>query len=1348
MTQNIYLCSCMTTFIQYFNTLQPSLQKMACLYAYLGHNVSEEDKMQLAVHGVCMMGELSLMTNALIKDEIVVHESATHFAPEQQFVRPRLYAELMLFTLEQHPEWLDEFDQWPLTRHKHFHALQQAIRRCHAGKMPEPIVLESNLPPYIIGLASDRRFEPLLTMIRDVDFTSFLTAVIRKWMRDDFVDTEDILKRQMQMRKMDASDPDIRELKALCNYYRYVCQGQYTPPVGIRLTYSDYLMKGVHAMSQGKSDLALKVFGEALQAAARTNGSGKSELRYIMDGVAAFYWVIATWTGKQSESRQRLQGFIIHARETGIHRVGAAVLLADTLMSKHQRIDMELLTELLHPKQLAKREFVLQQQMALLLQANFTGQAPAEAEFHPQSAFLKHEASAYINLNKFERKQLATAFGQKPVGAFVKTKEPWEQMLDRLIATENQKNDSADQDEHRVMYIIMSDGESVELREQYRLKDGRWNSGKQLPWNRFISGSESFMDRIDQSVVADVRYMQTDRLTVGMVLPHMIGSERIYTAEYSPVRRVTVEQQKPYIILERCDDGFRLQSNVLYQDMLSQTCVYHRHDALHYTVFPMGEHERDVLQELLSVTTFPLEAEEKLQQLIPILASVTEVHSDLLTTEQDITSEQACTSITIRLTPDPTAQTMFDCFLLVRPLKGGLVTVVPAEGDRVVLDQNEAGNGRVRIERDMESEAKNLAKVLDHCLSHDISFSEHLNGHLTTPQVLELLAFVANNTDICAIEWPEGEKLRMRSTRQSDWQLQLTQRGRWFEIEGTVHLDDNSVLTAQQLLSALGNSHGGYVQLADGDYLWLSERLRHQLDALESLTTEVGGHATISTLQTSMLAEIINGEIDIQHDADFMDYRRRIEEAESQPFETPAELQATLRPYQHVGYEWMMRLAAWDAGACLADDMGLGKTVQTIAFLLAHASDGASLVVAPASVVSNWRNELARFAPTLRAINLGETADRASVLSQLQAGDIVLVTYGLLVSMQEQLTPQEWNTVCLDEAHHIKNRGTKTSAACMELQARHRIILTGTPVQNHLGELWNLFQFINPGLLGTYEQFNQKFIIPIENLQDSERQQQLQALVSPFMLRRTKDAVVKELPEKTEININVELTQQEMACYEVMRREAEQKVMEAGGQMTINALAELTRLRRAACSLELVNPQWSDGSSKITAFMELAQDIVEGGHSVLVFSQFTSFLSLVGDALKAAGIGYLYLDGSVPLKQREQLVADFQKGKQPVFLISLKAGGVGLNLTAANYVVHLDPWWNPAIEQQATDRAYRIGQTQAVMVYHLISHHTIEEKILRLHESKRALSDSILQGADQNFKLTADEMLQMLSSQW
>ncbi len=1335
----------MTVIKQQLMNLKPAMQKMACLYAYIGRDLKEDDRLQLSVHGSCLMGELPLLTADLIKEGIVVHEPESHFGPQQQYIRPRLYGEVMRFGLEEHPEWFEEFDEWPLTRYPDFNDLQKAIRILHTGKRPQPMVLDSSLPPYLISLVDERRFEPLMTMIRDVDFPAFISAIARKWIKDDFDDPEEIMRRQLGLRKFDASDPDIREMKALVNYYNYICRGEYAPPTSIRMTYSDFLLKGVHAMAQGKSDLALKVFSEALNARA---GKSKTPETYLTDGVATFYWVVAVWTSKSKSEAQKILGaFAADAREKGLHRTGAALLLADTLSHPLQRVDMDLLTELITPEAVADREFILQQRMSMLLAANLTGYELTEDNFKPQSAFLRHEAERYITLNKFEKKRLTNAFGHKPTSALIKTVEPWEAMLDRLITSEKLHKDRTDEGEHRVMYTILSDGESVELREQNRLKDGRWGSGKQLPWNRFISGTEPFMDRTDQAVVADVRFLGATRLTVGIILPHLVGSDRVYSGEQTPFRRVTIEEQKPYLILEPSEQGFHLQSNVTFKDLLSQSNVYRRDDSMHYTYFPMSDHERSVLQQILSVTDFPREAEDKLRELLPLIANTTDIHSSLLPTEEEFVDSEAQSTLIIRLTPDPTSQTMFDAYLLVRPLVGGKMVLPPGQGDHVIIDYSEK-TGRVRLERDLQAEAQHLDMLLQYCQEHFIDFSPALNGHLSTAQVLDLLAFVSSHQDISTVEWPEGERLKMRSAQNSDWNISLTQRGRWFEIEGEVKLNDDSLLTAQQLLQALANSHGGYVQLQNGDYLWLSERLRRQLDTLESLVTQQNNKPAISTLQTGLLAELVNGEIDIHHDADFFQLKDRIERADELNPVVPETLQATLRPYQIEGFQWLIRLAAWDAGACLADDMGLGKTVQTIAFLLAHASEGPALVVAPASVVPNWRAEIGRFAPSLTVYNLNEYFERQAVVTQAKANDVVIATYGLMVPAQDIITSRPWTTVCLDEAHNIKNRGTKTSTACMLLQANYRLILTGTPVQNHLGELWNLFQFINPGLLGSYEQFHQKYIIPIENMQDTERQQQLQTLVSPFMLRRTKQAVAKELPDKTEINISVELTDDEMAFYEVIRREAEQKVREEGDQLTVNALAELTRLRRTACSAELTNPSWFEGSSKVNAFMELVQNIVEGGHSVLVFSQFTSFLAIVSRALKEAHLPHLYLDGSVAMKQREQLVSDFQKGKSPIFLISLKAGGVGLNLTAANYVIHLDPWWNPAIEQQATDRAYRIGQTQAVTVYHLISHHTIEEKILRLHESKRALSDGILEGSDQNYKLTAKDMLEMLSNNW
>ena len=365
---------------------------------------------------------------------------------------------------------------------------------------------------------------------------------------------------------------------------------------------------------------------------------------------------------------------------------------------------------------------------------------------------------------------------------------------------------------------------------------------------------------------------------------------------------------------------------------------------------------------------------------------------------------------------------------------------------------------------------------------------------------------------------------------------------------------------------------------------------------------------------------------------------------------------------------------------------------------------------------------------------LGSAPVNDRKISALKSGDVLLTSYGMLVSRQEVLSAVKWNVACLDEAHTIKNRGTKMSAAAMSLQADGRVILTGTPIQNHLGELWNLMQFLLPGMLGSYEQFSARYITPIEKNGDRTCQAALKKLIQPFLLRRTKADVLDELPEKTDIIRMVNLSGEEMASYEILRQGA-QEALEEQEAMDVNALAMITKLRMAAC-----------GSSKAAYFADMAEEIVSAGNRALVFSQFTSYLKTVSEALDAAGIPYLYLDGSTPVRKRNTLVKACQEGEVPLFLISLKAGGLGLNLTGANYVIHLDPWWNPAIEQQATDRACRIGQTKDVTVYHLISAHTIEEKILRLHKVKRNLADSLLEGTHMASALTLEDLRALAQS--
>ncbi|MEL7161930.1 MAG: SNF2-related protein, partial [Bacteroidota bacterium] len=414
------------------------------------------------------------------------------------------------------------------------------------------------------------------------------------------------------------------------------------------------------------------------------------------------------------------------------------------------------------------------------------------------------------------------------------------------------------------------------------------------------------------------------------------------------------------------------------------------------------------------------------------------------------------------------------------------------------------------------------------------------------------------------------------------------------------------------------------------------------------------------------------------------------------------------------------------------------------AMLAARADQGPSLVIAPASVTRNWLSETERFAPSLVPVLIASGAD-TPLLSQLGTGDLALVSYGLLPFIGEELTEIDWANIILDEAQAIKNAATKRAKTVQQLRGDFKLATTGTPIENHLGELWSLFRFLNPGLLGGKTAFNEKYNRPIARDGDEDRRNALKNLVKPFILRRRKDEVLTELPPKTEIVLNVNLSEEEKALYEAMRRNAVREIAAADEQQKrFTVLAQLTKLRQAACHPRLVRPHSKLGSAKLELVGETLLEILESGHKALIFSQFVKHLKIVENWVKGQGIAYQYLDGSTPGKKRAESVEAFQAGEGQVFLISLKAGGTGLNLTAADYVLHLDPWWNPAAEDQASDRAHRIGQQRPVTVYRFVSAGTIEEQIIALHAEKRDLADQILAGTGQAGALSVEDIMGML----
>jgi superfamily II DNA or RNA helicase len=470
-------------------------------------------------------------------------------------------------------------------------------------------------------------------------------------------------------------------------------------------------------------------------------------------------------------------------------------------------------------------------------------------------------------------------------------------------------------------------------------------------------------------------------------------------------------------------------------------------------------------------------------------------------------------------------------------------------------------------------------------------------------------------------------------------------------------------------------------------------------------------------------------------------------------------LAAILREYQIAGFEWLTRLAANNLGGILADEMGLGKTVQTLAFFRAQKSSSAgrdsvepvrpALVVCPTSLVTNWQNEAQKFTPELKTLVL-EGANRAALFSSIGDADIVITSYALLRRDIDDLRKFQFSTAVLDEAQHIKNPETQNAQSAFALRAKHRFVLTGTPMENSVRDLWSIMNFALPGYLGPRNDFRERYELPLARGAAPDVQRRLSRRLQPFLLRRRKRDVAKDLPEKIEQVVPCNLTSNQRSAYDALLREIQSglgsvaKGANAGTQR-MKMLTGLLRLRQVCCDLRLVGLEKEDPSAKLELLDELLGEAIDDEHRVLVFSQFVSMLHLIRDRLEERQLSYCYLDGST--KHRQEEVNRFQNDAAiPVFLISLKAGGVGLNLAAADTVIHFDPWWNPAVEAQATDRAHRIGQTRVVTAYKLITRDTVEEKILALQEKKRAAIDAAIDSEEPLMTgLTTEELEELLT---
>ncbi|MEM6715451.1 MAG: SNF2-related protein [Cyanobacteria bacterium P01_C01_bin.147] len=951
--------------------------------------------------------------------------------------------------------------------------------------------------------------------------------------------------------------------------------------------------------------------------------------------------------------------------------------------------------------------------------------------------------------------------GSHPLLDLVKIQEPWELSLKALgqltqaTAPHHPAAKPILRLAWRLQFSSMDYWNLIPVEQKLSTKGG-WTKGKQISLKRFTSPRDmpNYMTDHDRQIVANLEVEQSQYYYYGSPsysfgeggLTALVGHPLVFLAEMPDVRIDIVAGEPELIVKQLSSDRLRL-SLLPEVNTYSYTLAF-KETPTRLKVIALSDDHRRIAQLLAPNNRLEVPAYAQDQ----VLKAITAI-SSLITIQSDIGGGVAAEAVPADSTPRVHLLPAGDGLkvaLLAHPFPEGGSYYRPGEGGKTVIA--EVDGKRLQTERNLKAEKQQAKNVKIHCPVLKSYKPRKGEWVIEEPEdCLNLLVQLQTMGDRVRIEWPEGEKFRVsQQLGLSNFRFNIRQQQDWFAASGEIQISETQVVDLQQLMALMDKSPGNFVELSDGQFLALTDEFRKRLKTLQRLSDGKGKDLRIHGLAALALEDMVEDVAQIKVDKAWKTHLQRIKTARSIAPQVPDTLQATLRDYQLAGFTWLSRLAHWGVGACLADDMGLGKTLQAIALILTRCDTGPTLVIAPTSVCLNWASEVERFAPSLTVKSFGP-GNRQQMLDALQPGDLAVCSYGLL--QQEEaaalLAKVTWQNIVLDEAQAIKNQDTKRSQAAMALQGDFKILTTGTPIENHLGELWNLFRFINPGLLGSLDSFNQRFANAIERGQDEAAREALRRLIQPFILRRTKDQVLKELPSRTEITLQVELSEPEMAFYETLRREAVEKLADsdaAAGQKHLQVLAEIMRLRRACCNPQLVRPELGLPSAKLDQFGEVLGELLENGHKALVFSQFVDHLAILREYLDRQQIAYQYLDGSTPAKQRQQRVEAFQTGEGDVFLISLKAGGTGLNLTAADFVLHMDPWWNPAVEDQASDRAHRIGQQRPVTIYRLVAQGTIEDKIVALHKTKRDLADSLLAGTDVSSKISTDELLALIQA--
>jgi superfamily II DNA or RNA helicase len=955
--------------------------------------------------------------------------------------------------------------------------------------------------------------------------------------------------------------------------------------------------------------------------------------------------------------------------------------------------------------------------------------------------------------------ELARATDDTAQGLFrlYQREEPWERAL-RALEAELQRASARPLEPppkaERLVWSLVVDrtGHQVSARVQTKTASG-YSAGRQVSWKTLAQAPNDapFFSPEDAPILAcitlDKKYAQYGYSPSYLLSPEaplaLVGHPRVF-ADHECRRPTRVVRGRPRV--DVIEEQGQLVVRMVPPELGAREIVCLREAEDRVAVYALSPEQEGVGKLLRQGLKLPPEAKSRATTVLSRLVTYFPVASDLELEDGGVAVEkvEGDGRLCVDLRP---AQHGLTVSVVVAPLEDGTV-FVPGEGPSSVLAElaHEGVVRRVRCDRDHARERADVEALLQACPT---LLGLNVQRPLSVPArlaCLELLCELSTLGERVRVRWPEGQPLRVLGERDArDVKLRLAGQGHWLAPQGELQIDETLKLSLSELLQRYARRDGRFIELENGQFVALTERLSRALSTLSRSVHKKGDALALHPLVADVLFDDVEEWGAVETDREVQARLTRLAAARATEPELPQGFDAELRPYQHEGFQWIERLFAWGAGACLADDMGLGKTLQTLAVLLAHAPEGPSLVVAPMSVCDNWLNEAAKFAPALRLAVL-TSADRGAILESAGPFDVIVCSYGIMQQSIEAFERVSFAVTVLDEAQAIKNATTQRARAAMRLPGAHRLALTGTPIENHLGELWSLFNFLNPGLLGSARAFEQHFGRPIQREGDRSAEQALKRLLRPFVLRRTKGEVLDDLPPKTEVTLHVEPSAAEAALFDALREQALKKLnqKDAPAEQRMRILAEIMRLRRAACHPQLVAPEAGVSSSKLETFEALVEELRSEGHRALVFSQFVDYLHLVRTRLDRLGVSYQYLDGSSTRAARANAVAKFSGGEGDVFLISLKAGGFGLNLTAADYVIHLDPWWNPAVEDQASDRAHRIGQTRPVTVYRLVMKSSIEEKILGLHARKRELSDSLLDGTSSATALSVEELRELL----